>query len=254
MCFKKKTIDWPHHPRVALLFGKNNTHYGSNKLSFCVNDIDLVKATLTPYDFQFRYFADADVTRKNFREQLIYAFTHALSGDIIYIKYSGHGSYEKDLSGDEIDGYDETLYMDGNFSDDETAELTKLIPEGVVVIFSLDCCYSGTSTREMTPARFMPPKEDYPHHRQSRRIFRSVLNHIVFSGCSENEVSEEAVINGTGNGIFTYYEMEPIRDAMPGLTYRKWFDQIQVMLPNKNFKQTPRVEGPDSLLDRLIFQ
>lgn len=249
--FRKKTITWDRAPRVALLFGKNNTHYGSNKLSFCVNDIDLVKQKLAPFDFQFRYFADEKVTRKNFRDQVTYAFNHAITGDTIYIKYSGHGSYIKDVSGDEIDGFDETLYMDGHFSDDEIFELVKLIPQGVVVIFSLDCCYSGTSTRDLTPQRFMPPEKEYPSHKQSKRLFRPVINHIVFSGCSENEVSEEALINGVGNGIFTYHEMDVLR---PDLTYRKWFEQIKLYLPSKTFKQTPMLEGNDELLDRIVFQ
>lgn len=249
--FKKEIISWDHAPRVALLFGKNNTHYGNNKLSFCVNDIDLVKQKLTPYDFQFRYFANENVTRKNFREQLTYAFTHAIPGDTIYIKYSGHGSYIKDASGDEIDGFDETLYMDGHFSDDETHELTKLIPQGVVVIFSLDCCYGGTPTRDFRPIRFMPPQKEYPLHRQTKRLFRPELNHIVFSACLPTETSEEAEINGTGNGIFSYHEMMNLR---PDFTYRKWFEQIKLYLPSKTFKQTPMLEGNDELLNRIVFQ
>ena len=249
--FRKTPINWEHHNKVALLFGKNNTHYGSNKLSFCVNDIDFASLTLIPYGFQMRYFADSDVTCKNFRNQLTYAFTNAVAGDVIYIKYSGHGSYIKDVSGDELDGLDETLYMDGHFTDDEIGELTKLIPEGVTVIFSLDCCYSGPDERSLKQARFMPPKHELVNRRHINRLFRNNRNHIVFSGCMANEVSEEGLINGEGYGIFTYMEMTHLRSDF---TYRKWFDQIRVYLPNKQFTQTPMKSGPDYLLDRLVFQ
>ncbi|OPZ49417.1 MAG: Caspase domain protein [Bacteroidetes bacterium ADurb.BinA104] len=251
MCWGKKSIVWPHHNKVALLFGKNNTHYGTNKLSFCVNDIQLARTKLEPYGFQFRMFSNEKVTRKNFREQLTYAFLNSQPGDIIYIKYSGHGSYIKDLNSDEIDGFDETLYMDGHFSDDETAELVKLIPEGVIVLFSLDCCYSGTSTRNFTTPRFMPPKKEYAIRRHIKRRSHADMKHMVFSGCSENEVSEEAEINGTGYGIFTYHEMTTLR---PDLTYRKWFDQIRMYLPSKTFKQTPLFEGNEEYMDRIVFQ
>ena len=90
--FKKAPINWEHHNKVALLFGKNNTHYGSNKLSFCVNDIDFASRTLIPYGFQMRYFADSDVTCKNFRNQLTYAFTNAVAGDV----------YGKDLGNKDV--------------------------------------------------------------------------------------------------------------------------------------------------------
>jgi len=64
-----------------------------------------------------------------------------------------------------------------------------------------------------------------------------------------NEVSEEGLINGQGYGIYTYMEQTHLRSDF---TYRKWFDQIRVYLPNKQFSQTPMKSGPDYLLDRLV--
>ena len=248
--FKKTPINWEHHNKVALLFGKNN-YPGANALHFCVNDINLTRSTLAPYGFQMRYFADSDVTCKNFRNQLTYAFTNAVYGDVIFIKYSGHGSYVEDVSGDEIDGLDETLYMDGHFLDDEIGELTALIPEGVTVLFSLDCCYSGPDERNIRQVRFMPPKHELPNRVHINRLFRNNRNHIMFSGCMANEVSEEGLINGEGYGIYTYFEQNNVR---PYFTYRQWFDRIRAYLPNQQFKQTPMKSGPDYLLDRLVFQ
>ena len=249
MCFKKEIINWEHAQKVAILFGKNN-YPSPNELSFCVNDVDLIKSKVSFFGVQARRFTDYEVTRKNFRNQLTYAFTNAVAGDTIFIGYSGHGSYVKDQNSDEIDGFDETLYMDGHFTDDETAELCRLIPAGVTVIFFLDCCYSGTSTRTFSKARFMPPKKKYPLHKRVKRGHRGDLPYIVFSACKENETSEEAIINGQGNGVFTYWAMTTLD---PNLTYRKWYEKIRIYLPSKTFEQTPLLEGNDQLLDKLIF-
>jgi len=45
-------------------------------------------------------------------------------GKIMFIQWSGHGSYTYDQSGDEADGYDETLYMyDGMVLDDDLNDI-----------------------------------------------------------------------------------------------------------------------------------
>jgi hypothetical protein len=250
MCWKKKIpTSWEHSTKTALLFGIN-AYGGANNLNGCLNDLKTVRNSLP--DFQIREFKDREVTRKCFRGELTYVFTNAVEGDMIYVHYSGHGSFIPDTSGDEIDGYDETLYLyDGNFVDDELAELMTLIPYGVTVVLGMDCCYSGTNTRDIIKTRFMPPKKFTPAHKRVRRMFKAYQNYVLMSACSENETSSDALINGVWQGAYTFYAFSCLsRD----LTYRKWGEQIRLRLPNKNFSQTPQIEGADYLLDRLVFQ
>ena len=74
------------------------------------------------------------------------------AGDAIFLHYSGHGGKVRDQSGDEADGYDETLvpvdYLEnGMIVDDDLYEIiVKGMPEGVV-------CFSVVSS---SPERFLP--------------------------------------------------------------------------------------------------
>jgi len=255
MCFnflKRKPIVWEYSNKIALLFGINNYPGGENDLNGCLNDLLLVESKLP--DFQIRKFVNSEVTVRCFTEQLQFAIDHAMPGDVIYVHYSGHGSYVRDKSGDEIDGYDECLYLyDGPLIDDVTSAILSTIPEGVHVTLGLDCCYSGTGTRDLErpKSRFMPPKKHTPHHKRVKRAFREgSMNYVVLSACLENETSADAEINGIWNGAFTYYQMNKLsRD----LTNKKWMNKINIYLPNKTFDQTPTIEGNIDLQNILVF-
>lgn len=248
--FKKRPpVTWEHSNKVALLFGINQ-YGGGNNLSGCLNDIDTVKHMLP--DFQIREFRDGEVTRKVFKEQLTLALTNAVAGDVIYVHYSGHGTYVPDNNNEELDGFDECLYLtDGPMRDDDLGAILANIPEGVIVALGMDCCYSGTNTRDLTPTRFMPPKKYTPAHRRIKRAIKAGQNYILMSACSENQVSADAYINLKFQGAYTFYAFSCLSRAY---TYRQWFDQIRMRLPNKNFDQAPQIEGPDELLDRIVFQ
>ena len=247
--FKKKPITWEHSTKVALLFGIN-AYRGGNSLNGCLNDLETVKNSLP--EFQHRIFRDREVTKRRFKDEILYAFQNAEPGDIIYVHYSGHGSFVPDLNNEEIDGYDECLYLiDGPLIDDETGALFLMKPEDVFLIVGMDCCYSGTNTRDMDLSRFMPPKKSTPAHQRIKRAIPFNLDYILMSACAENETSADALINGIWQGAFTFYAFNSLSR---GLTYRKWFEQLRLRLPNKNFDQTPQIEGSDELLDRLVFQ
>ena len=255
MCFKKKSISWPHSNRVALLFAINDYPGTANDLSCCIADLELSTSRLGALGFQIREFRDNQATRKQFREQLTYAFTNAVAGDYIWIDYSGHGSNVPDRNGDEPDGRDETLYLyDGNFLDDETDALCKLIPEGVTVVFFLDSCFSGTATRlrngEVRRVRYMPPKYYVSDYKRIKRAIPPDYNRIVISACLENEPAEEGVIGENCNGVAHAYLWATYK---PGETWDEWFKRLQMYVPNKNFSQTPLLECPESLLNTIAI-
>lgn len=72
------------------------------------------------------------------------------AGDAVFCHYSGHGGKIRDESGDEADGYDETLVpLDyesaGQIRDDDLFQaLVGEMPAGVTVTCIMDCCHSGT--------------------------------------------------------------------------------------------------------------
>lgn len=71
-------------------------------------------------------------------------------GDSLVFHFSGHGSQKKNYTGDEIDGYDETLCptdfrTQGMIVDDEiNATIVRPLPRGVQLHAIIDACHSGT--------------------------------------------------------------------------------------------------------------
>lgn len=255
MCFKKwfgkqdPMIDWEHTQKVALLFGINNYPGGENDLNGCINDIDLAEQRLQ--GFQIRKFQDSQVTIKNFIEQVKYAILHSLQGDVIYIHYSGHGTYVEDIHGDEVDGYDEALYLyDGALIDDELNKVLQLIPEGVTVVLLLDSCFSGSATRNPHKVRFMPPKFERKEHLRIKRGIYENMKWIVLSGCGENQTSADAFINGKYHGAFTFYAMNTLVGTM---TYKTWHEKIREFLPSRDFDQAPTLEGDETLINKQVL-
>ena len=71
-------------------------------------------------------------------------------GDSLIFHYSGHGSQQRDYSGEEADGYDETLCpvdfeTQGMIVDNEiNATMVRPLPRGVKLHAIIDACHSGT--------------------------------------------------------------------------------------------------------------
>ena len=256
MCFKKcfgnkiKPPSWQHSDRVALLFGVNDYGGTENDLRGCLNDIELAQTRLS--NFQVRKFKDNQVTKANFLAQVNYALANSQPGDVIYIHYSGHGTFVKDRNGDEEDNYDEALYLyDWPLIDDDLNHALRATPTGVNVVLLLDSCYSGTATRNVfSKGRFLQFEPAKKEHVRVKRKFYDYMSWVVISGCAENETSSDAEIDGVFHGAFSYFAFYTLRGNM---TYRQWHAKIREFLPSRDFDQSPTLEGPDELLDKLVF-
>lgn len=92
-----------------------------------------------------------DPTRQNIMQAFDRITQYSKAGDVVFIHYSGHGGRVVDTSGDEDDGYDETLIpldfkKSGQIVDDEIYErLVKKMPANVTVVCLMDSCHSGTA-------------------------------------------------------------------------------------------------------------
>lgn len=90
-------------------------------------------------------------TRENITHWLKWLVEDNQAGDVLWLHYSGHGAYVKDKSGDESDGYDETLVpldfeSNGEITDDELNKLVcqPVVSSGATLYFHDDCCHSGS--------------------------------------------------------------------------------------------------------------
>ena len=144
--------------RKAVLIGINYEGQ-QGQLSGCHNDVKNIKK----YLIKSQGFKEKDMiilmddgrhhlpTKKNILEAFDRVVEYSNAGDVVFIHYSGHGGRVRDTSGDEADGYDETLIpLDfkraGQILDDDLYQrLVLRMRKDVTVVVLMDCCHSGTA-------------------------------------------------------------------------------------------------------------
>ena len=159
----------------ALIVGVSNYAPGTDWSSLNAhNDIVAVKDALL-----FQGFAAADIvvledaaaTRDGIIAALNQLHTSSAPGDLVYFHFSGHGQQMWDASGDEIDGYDESIVPydaqsyynstgykgEKHISDEELGSYflkirKKLATKGQLILL-LDFCHSGTGLAGLGASR-----------------------------------------------------------------------------------------------------
>jgi hypothetical protein len=270
MCWKK-IWDWingtvpPVEPpipplttmkKIAILAAINNYPGTQNDLNGCLNDQANVVSKLP--DFEKRLFKDSQATIDNFSMAVLKAADETETGDNVVIHYSGHGTYLADMNGDEVDGKDEALYLyDGPLVDDDFGALLDHFKPGVKVYVFLDSCFSESATRAFnllpgpSKGKFMR-YEDFkiakkvPHN----KLLKTSIKWVVFSGCSEHQTSADAYINGMYEGAATHFLWGCIDRKY---TAREWFNEMRKSLPSAEYEQIPTLEGPEDIINQLIF-
>ncbi|KAF5790492.1 putative metacaspase type I, plant [Helianthus annuus] len=143
------------------------------------------------------------------------------SGDSLVFYYSGHGSQQRDPTGDEVDGYDETLCpMDfktkGMIIDDEiNATIVKPIPHGVKLHAIIDACHSGTMLDLSFLCRMdRNGRYKWEDHNPPMGHFKGTNGGevICFSGCDDHQSSADTTCLSkvTSTGAMTYAFIEAI--------------------------------------------
>lgn len=192
----------------------------------------------------------------------------AKAGDRLLFHYSGHGSQVRDRDGDELkDQLDEILCphdmdWDGTYiTDDELRGIFSGLPKGVNLEALLDCCHSGTGTREVVgigklpeeqsiKIRFLSPPVDIQCRVEEdldvKRIIKGAnpLNHVLFAGCKDNQTSADAYIGGSYNGAFTYYLCKYLRETQGNITRGELIKRLNASLKFNGFSQVAQLECP----------
>jgi len=141
----------------AVLIGINYVGQ-SGELSGCHNDVLNIKDYIEDVhgftEENMTILMDdglhSDPTRANIMAAYTSITEDSQPGDVVFLHYSGHGGKLKDDSGDEADGYDETLIpldygQSGQIRDDDLLRYLVLkFQSGVFVTSLMDCCHSGT--------------------------------------------------------------------------------------------------------------
>ncbi len=234
------------------------------------NDVELMRSVLTgKFDFppeNIRTLTDEDATREGILSAIR---THLIEptepGDIVVLHYSGHGSQMPDVSGDEIDGLDETIVPHDartadvfDISDDElNTILTELgtKTDNVTVIF--DSCNSGSATRGAV-ARTIPADTRVPPSPDARAIVQDgaairppSANYVLISGARYDEFANETRFGGKTYGAMTYHFANALMAAGSSVTYREIMDEVRSKVNARFATQHPQLEGAG--MDSAVF-
>ena len=152
----------------ALLVGISN--YSSNSATqwtdiHGANDVELIAATLKSQRFSIAKVTNNQATAKRIRKELTSLVRSCRAGDVVYIHFSGHGQPFEDKSGDENDGWDESIipydahkaYSKGRYEgsnhilDDELYgffdQIRKKVGAKGFLCVVIDACHAGGSSR-----------------------------------------------------------------------------------------------------------
>lgn len=290
--FKRRNHAMAHK---ALLVGINDyapVGPGGPDLRGCVNDVRDMAHTLNALGIvpaspgSVRILTDARATKANIAEGLKWLTKGAKKGDVLVFYYSGHGSQIADLSGEEIDGKDETICPHdfaaaGMIKDDDLRTAFAGLPAGVNLEVLLDSCHSGTGTREAAALaaapedqavtyRYIEPPLDYgffldsgpaipvkgilkPSNGGKEVVAAPGLNHVLWTGCRDYQTSAEAPVEGAYRGIFTYCFCKALRRAGVGITRRKLDALVSADVRRMGHSQVPQLEGARASIEEKVF-
>ncbi len=267
----------------ALLVGIDDYPWPIPSLRGCVNDLDAFAAYLSERVAKDKGVALNLKTLKNAeatREAVIDGFrTHlgkAQKGDVAVFCYSGHGSQEQapeEFWKIEPDHLDETLVCvdsrnPGNW-DLADKELAKLINEvsakGPHVAVILDCCHSGSGTREIGTVVRRAPTDLRPRpietflvsvaEAQAAVASRDVGSggtvwasategrHVLIAACRDDEEAKEYNGDGQNRGALSFFLGDALKSAGGVPTYRDLFARASALVANSVPNQAPQLEA-----------
>jgi len=235
--------------KYALLIGINYRGTKS-ELRGCINDVKAMKAHL----IEKRGYDEKDIvvltedepdarkpTGFNIMHELAKLILQAHSGvaSELWLHYSGHGSYTRDVNGDEDDGRDETIVpldyaKNGMIVDDQLHDYLKHLPKGCRMYCIFDCCHSGT---------ILDLKYQYKGNSQNgvENATSSLPGDIVMiSGCMDTETSADARIKGKWRGAMTTAYIDSIQ---PDISQDDLLNKMRNYLKSNGYSQYPQLGG-----------
>lgn len=251
----------------ALLIGIN--YFGtSSQLNGCINDVHNIRGFLTAEqdypETDIRVLTDAPGTAgasQPTRANIIAAFTwlHQAARDNpdasavrLFVHYSGHGSFRRDTSHDELDGRDESIcpvdYATSGVIVDDDLRRMLVDPvahdERVKLTCLFDCCHSGT----VLDLRFeyeIALRSGNPDLRrfsvmENRRQPKTRAEVVLFSGSLDKQYSADAWINNRAQGAMTWGFLQVMR-RHKRVTYKRFLAELQILLKQNRYEQIPHL-------------
>jgi len=238
-----------------------------SELRGCINDILAIKShfktslNVDESNAEFRILSEANhdpifhPTRANILKGFAWLVAGANENTRLFFHYSGHGSYVKDLNGDEIDHRDETICpidydKAGMIIDDEIrALLVDKLPAGAKLWSIMDCCHSGTAC----DLRFNYTMNLYNDHKEYsinslNKHAKTAASVVLLSGCRDDQTSADAYIRSEYKfmGALTFSFIDSIKDlkkAGKPVTYARLMKHLLVKMKAGGYQQIPQISS-----------
>jgi metacaspase-1 len=231
--------------RRALLMGLNYRN-SSYELFGCINDAYSVEKKLrSSYGFTDVSIITDDTnikpTANNIYNQIKELLQNSASGDLLFISYSGHGSYIMDTNGDENDGRDETLVgldLIGVTDDSLKSLIDTHLKSGVTLIMLFDSCFSGT---------ILDLKYQYKDTLNNSNLTVNNSNEtagdiIVISSSQDNQSSVDAYINDKSQGAATWGFLKALNDDLKP-TWENLINNMRTVINGGGYSQVTQLSS-----------
>ncbi len=272
----------------ALLVAVDDYAGNVPSLNGCENDIKHFEDYLTARNTNSDSISISKlVNSKATRENIIAGFRNHLGkagpNDLCVFYFSGHGSQEKapeEFWNIEHDRLNETLVCydsrtPGKFDlcDKEISFLLREVSSnGSQSVVILDCCHSGSGTRDIAISNVSRRAET---DLRSRTIEDYVVDvdalpsgnraicsksgweigsQILMAACRDHEEALEIFVDDQSRGAFSYYLMRALRQSRRTLTYKELFDQVVANVQSIGISQSPQLELESSDSNQLFLE
>ncbi|KAK4489359.1 hypothetical protein RD792_005166 [Penstemon davidsonii] len=202
-------------------------------------------------------------TKSNIRLAMFWLVQGCQPGDSLVFHYSGHGSQQRNYTGDEIDGYDETLCpldyeTQGMIVDNEiNATIVRPLPPGVKLHAIIDACHSGTVLDLSYLCRMdRTGRYTWEDQRPKTGTWKGTSGGeaISFSGCDDDQTSADtaAMSKVTSTGVMTFAFIQAIEQGQ-GATYGSILSAMRSTIRKTNSELGGGGGGGDSMTTLLTM-
>ena len=240
--------------RRALLIGINYRGT-SSALSGCINDVNNMKKFLCKngYSADNITVMTDDTATKPTRNNIIKGLLDLLlcGSETLFLHYSGHGSWERDLDGDEEDARDESLcpldyQTAGMITDDQLRGLLMFGRSSNKLTVVLDCCHSGTGLDLTYTLRSGRIRKQNMSMRRDARYKDTPGQVIMISGCLDKQTSADAYEEGAYQGALTFCLLKALNNNQ-NYTWGELIIRVRGLLKRNRYKQIANLTSGQAL-------
>ena len=246
--------------KKALTVGINN--YNIAPLRGCVNDSNNIAKLLTEKGYVVTQLLNEQATKENIILNLNKILGSLTDNDKFIFHYSGHGSQIPSNDLTELDGLTEILCPFDLINQDASWNVQNIITDNDLhAIFTrnpkisveclLDCCHSGTATRDIKPNvgyRYIQSPVENVNNKTPFNVTNNGENIICFSAAQDSETAADATIDNIPQGAFTAALIKSTNGSRQEI-----IDRIIQFMKQSGFTQNPLLSCSDKEKQEPLF-